>query len=130
MEDNPSAAREPVQPEVVQQAPAPEGEGRDESQPAEQVTQPTKLVRVVPVHPHPEPDRLLGHPRGVGQDPLLAQAHELGDAIGLDIALALEAQLAFDVHLNPESLAVEAVLVTNDRSFRRLKHLKIEDWTK
>ena len=47
MEDDPSAAREPVQPEVVQQAPAPEGEGRDGSQPAqEQVTQPTKLIRI------------------------------------------------------------------------------------
>jgi len=28
------------------------------------------------------------------------------------------------------ALAEEAVLVTNDRSFRRLKELKIEDWTK
>jgi len=28
------------------------------------------------------------------------------------------------------ALAAEAILVTNDRSFRRLKHLKIEDWTK
>jgi hypothetical protein len=47
VEDDPSAAREPVQPEVVQQAPAPEGEGRDGSQPAEeQVTQPTKLIRI------------------------------------------------------------------------------------
>ena len=47
MEDDPSAAREPVQPEVVQQAPATEGEGRDGSQPAqEQVTQPTKLIRI------------------------------------------------------------------------------------
>ena len=47
MEDDPSAAREPVQPEMVQQAPAPEGEGRDGSQPAqEQVTQPTKLIRI------------------------------------------------------------------------------------
>ena len=47
MDDDPSAARETVQPEVVQQAPAPEGEGRDESQPAqEQVTQPTKLIRI------------------------------------------------------------------------------------
>jgi tRNA(fMet)-specific endonuclease VapC len=27
------------------------------------------------------------------------------------------------------ALAAEAILVTNDRSFRRLKHLKIEDWT-
>jgi hypothetical protein len=47
VEDDPSAAREPVHPEVVQQAPAPEGEGRDGSQPAqEQVTQPTKLIRI------------------------------------------------------------------------------------
>jgi hypothetical protein len=47
VEDDPSAAREPVQPEVVQQAPALEGEGRDEGQPAqEQVTQPTKLIRI------------------------------------------------------------------------------------
>jgi hypothetical protein len=47
VEDDPSAAREPVQPEVVQPAPAPEGEGRDGSQPAqEQVTQPTKLIRI------------------------------------------------------------------------------------
>ena len=28
------------------------------------------------------------------------------------------------------ALAVEAVLVTNDRSFRRLGKLKLEDWTK
>jgi len=28
------------------------------------------------------------------------------------------------------ALAEEAVLVTNDRSFRRLKELEIEDWTK
>jgi tRNA(fMet)-specific endonuclease VapC len=28
------------------------------------------------------------------------------------------------------ALAAEAILVTNDRSFRRLKHLKIEDWTR
>jgi tRNA(fMet)-specific endonuclease VapC len=27
------------------------------------------------------------------------------------------------------ALAAEAILVTNDRSFRRLKDLKIEDWT-
>jgi hypothetical protein len=47
VEDDASAAREPVQPEVVQQAPAPEGEGGDGSQPAqEQVTRPTKLIRI------------------------------------------------------------------------------------
>ena len=35
-----------------------------------------------------------------------------------------------DMMIAAHALAVEAVLVTNDRSFRRLKHLKIEDWTK
>lgn len=35
-----------------------------------------------------------------------------------------------DMMIAAHALAAEAVLVTNDRSFRRLKHLKIEDWTK
>ena len=35
-----------------------------------------------------------------------------------------------DMMIAAHALAVEAVLVTNDRSFRGLKHLKIEDWTK
>jgi tRNA(fMet)-specific endonuclease VapC len=35
-----------------------------------------------------------------------------------------------DMMIGAHALAVEAVLVTSDRSFRRLKHLKLEDWTK
>ena len=35
-----------------------------------------------------------------------------------------------DMMIGAHALAAEAVLVTNDHSFRRLKHLKIEDWTK
>jgi tRNA(fMet)-specific endonuclease VapC len=35
-----------------------------------------------------------------------------------------------DMLIAAHALATEAVLVTNDRSFRRLKHLKLEDWTK
>ena len=77
----------------------------------EQVAQAAELVRVVPVHPHPEPDRLLGLARGEGQDPLLAEADELGDAEGLDVLLAGEAEVAFDVDLDPQALAVEPVLV-------------------
>ena len=47
MEDNPSAAREPVQPEVVQPSPTPESDGGDGSEsPQEQVTRPTKLIRI------------------------------------------------------------------------------------
>ena len=76
----------------------------------QQVAQAAQLVRIVPVHPHAEADRLLGLLRGVGQHALLAQADELGDAVRLDVALAGEAELALDVHLDPQALAVEAVL--------------------
>ena len=47
MEDDQSAASERVQPEVIQQSPAPEGDAGDGSQPPqEQVTRPTKLIRI------------------------------------------------------------------------------------
>ncbi len=77
----------------------------------EQLAQPAQLVGVVPVHPHPEPDRLLGLAGGVGQDALLAQRHEAGDPERLDVALGGEAELALDVDLDPQALAVEPVLV-------------------
>ena len=77
----------------------------------EQVAQAAQLVGIVPVHPHAQADRLLGLERRVGQDALLAQADEVGDAVGLDVALARVAQLALDVDLDPQALAVEAVLV-------------------
>jgi len=35
-----------------------------------------------------------------------------------------------DMMIAAHALAIEAVLVTHDGSFRRLKHLKIDDWTK
>jgi len=35
-----------------------------------------------------------------------------------------------DMMIAAHALAAEAILVTNDRSFCRLKNLKIEDWTK
>lgn len=35
-----------------------------------------------------------------------------------------------DMMIAAHALAVEAVLVTNDRAFRRLDRLKVEDWTK
>ena len=45
MEDDTTAAHERVQPEVLPGAPAPAGEG-DGSEPQEQVTRPTKLIRI------------------------------------------------------------------------------------
>lgn len=35
-----------------------------------------------------------------------------------------------DLMIAAHALAVEAILVTNDRAFRRLGKLKLEDWTK
>ncbi len=46
MEDNPNAASERVQPEVLQQAAAPQGGGGDGTQAQEQVSRPTKLIRI------------------------------------------------------------------------------------
>ena len=77
----------------------------------EQVVEPAQLVGVVPVHPHAEPDRLLGLAGRVGEDPLLAQAHEAVDPVVLDVALRGEAEVALDVDLDPQALAVEPVLV-------------------
>lgn len=36
----------------------------------------------------------------------------------------------FDMMIAAHALAVGAVLVTHDRVFQRVKHLKLEDWTK
>ena len=77
----------------------------------QEVAQPEQLGRVVPVHPVAEPDALLGLAGGEGEHPLLAQAHELRDAERLDVALGREAQVALDVDLDPQALAVEPVLV-------------------
>lgn len=35
-----------------------------------------------------------------------------------------------DVMIAAHALALEAILVTNDRAFGRIKRLKVEDWTK
>ena len=46
MENDPNAAPSPLQPEVVQQEPVPAGDSGDGSQQQEQVTRPTKLIRI------------------------------------------------------------------------------------
>ena len=54
---------------------------------------------------------MLGLASGVGEHALLAQGHEAGDPERLDVALRGEAELALDVDLDPQALAVEPVLV-------------------
>ena len=75
------------------------------------VGQPAQLVGVVPVHPVAQADGLLGLHGGVAQDTLFALAHEVLQAVVLDVLLGLEAQLLLDLDLHPQTLAVEAVLV-------------------
>ena len=68
-------------------------------------------VVAAPVHPLAEPLRALGDVRRRLDDDLAAAARELGEAELLDLALGVQAQLALDADLDPEALAVEAVLV-------------------
>ena len=70
-----------------------------------------RVVGVVPVHPVPEPDRLARDRVGEPPDPRLAKLHEPVDAVLLDLALRLEAQVLLHLDLDPEPLAVEPVLV-------------------
>lgn len=37
---------------------------------------------------------------------------------------------SLDMMIAAQVLALGLILVTNDRAFARIKHLKIEDWTK
>ncbi len=77
----------------------------------EQLGEAPQLIGVVPVHPEPEALALLSLAGRVRQDALLAEADELGDPEGLDVPLAGEPEITLDVHLDPQALAVEAVLV-------------------
>jgi hypothetical protein len=45
------------------------------------------------------------------RDPLFAALRELGEPVLLDFALRVEPELLLDLDLDPEALAVEAVLV-------------------
>ena len=68
-------------------------------------------VVVAPVHPLAEPDRTVGQsPRGPDDD-FATPPCELGEAELLDLALRVEPEVAFDADLDPQPLAVEAVLV-------------------
>src|SRR4029077_12073865 len=62
-------------------------------------------------HPVAEPDRLLRLDRGEVRHPVLALLYELVDPVLKDVLLRREAVFLLDLHLDPEALRVEAVLV-------------------
>ena len=70
-----------------------------------------RVVGVFPIHPLTHTDGAL---RDRGRRPIDAGAagfREPGDAVRLDVALAVEVELTLDLHLDPKALAIEAVLV-------------------
>ena len=69
------------------------------------------VVRVVPVHPLAEPDGLLRLHAGEMLDALAALAGEVIEAEFFDFMLRIETEVAFDLHFQPKSLAIETVLV-------------------
>ena len=83
-----------------------------------------RVVVGVPVHPHAEPPVLLGDHLGVLGDALPAAVGELGEAVLLDLALRVEAERLLDLDLDPEALAVEAVLVALVEAAQRLVALE------
>src|SRR6266508_502241 len=69
-----------------------------------------RIVGVVPVHPVAHALALLGDACGEAVYALLARVHKIGNAELFDLALGLEAQLLLDLDLDPQALAVEALL--------------------
>ena len=68
-------------------------------------------VVVAPVHPLAEADRPLRQLRGRPHDDVAALRGKRLEPVLLDLALRVEPELVLDADLDPEALAVEAVLV-------------------
>ena len=71
-------------------------------------------VRVVgarPIHPLAHANRALRDRRRGPIHTRAARLRESGQSVFLDVALAVQVQLALDLHLDPEPLAIESVLV-------------------
>ncbi|OQB38474.1 MAG: hypothetical protein BWY06_01984 [Candidatus Latescibacteria bacterium ADurb.Bin168] len=70
-----------------------------------------RVVRVVPVHPVPQPDGLFRLSFRELDHAGLARFDKPVDAVLLDIAFGLEPEFLLDFNLNPKPLAIEPVLV-------------------
>ena len=70
-----------------------------------------RVVVAVPVHPHAEALGLLGDHLRELRDALATAIGELREAVFLDLALRVQPQRLLDLDLDPQTLAVESVLV-------------------
>ena len=83
-----------------------------------------RVVRPLPVHPHAEAAGLLGLYAGVLGHAIAAGAREAVEPVGLDLVLRVEPERLLDLDLDPEPLAVEAVLVALVLAQRRVVALE------
>src|SRR5436190_19278847 len=81
-------------------------------------------VIVAPVHPLAEASRAPRQLGGVAGNGVAALPRELGEAVLLDLALRVQSQRALDADLDPETLAVVAVLITLVESAERVVALE------
>src|SRR6185312_12523088 len=105
------AARAPLRRAVAEIEPAPLVDKLQEPPDVLDVRVAEREVVVAPVHPLAQPDRALGERLRRADDDVPAAPRELGQTERLDLALRVEPELALDADLDPQALAVEAVLV-------------------
>ena len=82
------------------------------------------VVVVPPVHPLAQPDRAARQLACEVDDLLAALLGELREPVRLDVALGVEAELALHADFDPETLAVEAILVALVEPAERLVALE------
>ncbi len=124
LRDRRAAARAPLGRAVAEVEPVPLVDGLQHPPDVFDVGVAEGEVVVAPVHPLAEPDRAARQRVGRAHDDVAAPARKLLEAELLDLALRVEAQLALDAHLDPESLRVEAVLVALVEAAERLVALE------
>ena len=111
LRDRGAAAGAPLGGPMPAEEPAPLVDGGQEPPDVLDVGVGEGEVVAAPVHPLPESDRPLREIGGGALDDGPAAAGELGQPELLDLALRVEAELSLDADLDPQPLAVEAVLV-------------------
>ena len=119
-----AAARAPLGRAVAEVEPAPLVHDLQEPPDVLDVRVGEREVVVAPVHPLAEADRAARQLAGRPDDDLAARARELLEPVLLDLALRVEAELPLDADLDPEPLAVEAVLVALVEAAQRLVALE------
>src|SRR5580704_1109721 len=91
--------------------PAGEFHGYDSISVRQSVAQSDQHLRIVPITPISQANRLLGLPCRVSENALLAGTNEVLNAVVANLALGLESKAFFYLNLDPQSLAVESVLI-------------------